>query len=511
MGQNFVGCDRGQAMLLPPSLTDWLPEEHLVWSVLGAVEQMDLAAFYGAYRANGQGRAAYDPAMMVALLLYAYARGNRSSRRIEQACVEDVAYRVITANERPDHSTIAEFRRRHQDAIGELFTGVLGLCAQAGLVSVGVIAIDGTKVLANASHERNVDYRQLADQILAEADRIDREEDERFGDARGDELPEQLRTREGRKEAFRRAREQLERERAGAPVEGETDLELAFDEEKVGQIRGRGRRGWTVDAKHQLDEHRRRQKRPVVNDRQERLLEARRRLLEAHQVEIDANRRHERWYSGHDPHIKKPKGGPPLTSWMAPPVPEGKVNLTDPDSRVMQSTQRWLQGYNAQTAVAENQIVIAAEISVLSPDFGQLEPMTQAARRELAAAVVTDRPGAIVADAGYWHSQQMDRITAHGIPVLIPPDANTRDGQRPGWSGGRYQFMRRVLASDAGHQLYRQRQSLVEPVFGHTKHNRKIDRFMRRGRAAVQSEWRLITATHNLLKLHRHWIAPAIG
>src|SRR5579863_525167 len=150
MPQSFIACDRDQVMLLPPSLRDWLPEDHLVWTVLAAVEEMELTAFYGVYRADGHGRPAYEPSMMVSLLLYSYARGNRSSRGIERECTEDVAYRVICANLVPDHSTIAEFRKRHEVALAGLFTGVLALCRKAGLVSVGVIAIDGTKVAANA-------------------------------------------------------------------------------------------------------------------------------------------------------------------------------------------------------------------------------------------------------------------------------------------------------------------------------------------------------------------------
>jgi transposase len=158
MGQNFISCDRGQEMLLPPSLTDWLAEDHLVWTVLGAVEQMDLDGFYGAYRANGQGRAAYDPAMLVALLLYSYSVGLRSSRQVERACRGDVAFKVITAMRVPDHSTIAEFRRRHEVAIGELFSSVLALCGEAGLVRVGEIAVDGTRMRASASRDRNRGY-----------------------------------------------------------------------------------------------------------------------------------------------------------------------------------------------------------------------------------------------------------------------------------------------------------------------------------------------------------------
>jgi transposase len=150
MGQTFIPCDRGQSFLLPPSLTHWLAEDHLVWTVLGAVEQMNLDAFYGAYRANGQGRAAHDPQVMVALLLYSYSVGLRSSRQIERACGGDVTFKVITAMQVPDHSTVAEFRRRHETAIGELFTSGLALCGEAGLVRVGEIAVDGTRMRADA-------------------------------------------------------------------------------------------------------------------------------------------------------------------------------------------------------------------------------------------------------------------------------------------------------------------------------------------------------------------------
>jgi transposase len=189
MGQNFLPCDREQVLLMPPSLTEWLPEDHFAWFVLAAVEQMDLATFYAAYRLDGHGRAAHDPAMMVALLIYAYARGRRSSRAIERACVEDVAYRVIAANQVPDHSTIARFRQRHEAALAGLFGEVLALCADAGLVGVAVLAVDGTKVHANASRDATRDYDQIAAEILAEADAVDRGENEQFGEARGDELP----------------------------------------------------------------------------------------------------------------------------------------------------------------------------------------------------------------------------------------------------------------------------------------------------------------------------------
>src|SRR3954453_1937942 len=225
MGARFIGGDREQVFLLPPSVRDWVPEDDLVWTVLESVEELDLSAFYGAYRSDGHGRPAYEPSMMVALLLYAYARGTRSSRAIERACCEDVAYRVVAGNLVPDHSTIAEFRCRHEAALGEVFSGVLGLCARAGLVSVGVVAIDGTKIAANASLNANRDFGQIAREILEEAAETDRREDELYGDQRGDELPEHLRTREGRRKALREARERLDRERLQSTERPEDDAD----------------------------------------------------------------------------------------------------------------------------------------------------------------------------------------------------------------------------------------------------------------------------------------------
>src|SRR3954465_13014233 len=186
MAPNFIGCDREQEFLLPPSLREWLPEDHMAWFVIDAVAAMDLAAFVAAYRGDGSGRPAHDPAMMVGLLLYAYAIGERSSRRIERRCVEDVATRVICANRAPDHTTIARFRQRHEAALAELFGKVLGLCADAGLVRVGVVAIDGTKVHANASQHATRDYEQIAREILEQAAAVDAVEDELFGERRGD-------------------------------------------------------------------------------------------------------------------------------------------------------------------------------------------------------------------------------------------------------------------------------------------------------------------------------------
>src|SRR6187200_1803666 len=205
MGQRFVACDREQSFLMPPDVREWLASRHLAWFVIDAVAEMDLEAFYAAYRVDGRSRPPYDPAMMVALLLYAYARGIRSSRVIERACDEDGAFRVLAAQQQPDHATIARFVERHENAIAGLFGEVLTLCARSGLVKVGVIAVDGTKVQANASRDENLDYEQLAREILEEAKAVDAAEDELYGEARGDELPPEFATAQGRRGRCRAA------------------------------------------------------------------------------------------------------------------------------------------------------------------------------------------------------------------------------------------------------------------------------------------------------------------
>jgi Transposase DDE domain/Transposase domain (DUF772) len=400
-------------------------------------------------------------------LLYAYARGIRSSRVIERACVEDVAFRVVAAQQRPDHATIARCIERHETALAGLFGEVLLLCARSGLAEVGVIAIDGTKVHANASRDANVDYEQLAREIIEEAKAVDAAEDELYGEARGDELPPELAT-------------------------------------------GPGREKWLAEAKRRLDERRAKEARPIPGPRPKRLKEAKRRLEEELWTECRANEAYEAHRAGGVGRNGRRLGPQHQPKPYTPPqTPQGTINVTDLDSRLVKGARGWLQGYNAQAVANEQQIVIAAEVTVSSPDFGNLEPMLAAAHRELQAAGVQGRPETVLADAGYWHQPQMQRIVAAGTQVVIAPDSGKRKGTRPGWNGGLYAFMRRVLSTEAGGALYRRRQQLIEPVFANTKHNRGIDRFHRRGRAAVRTEWRLITATHNLLKLHRHQIATA--
>jgi transposase len=281
MPQNFLACDREQELLLPPSLREWLPQDHLAWFVIDAVAQLELAPFYGAYRHDGHGRAAHDPAMMVALLLYAYAIGERSSRRIERRCIEDVATRVICANQAPDHTTISRFRQRHETALAGLFGEVLVLCAEAGLVQVGVIAIDGTKVHANASERATRDYEQIAREILAEADAIDREEDERFGERRGDELPEQLAT-------------------------------------------GAGRAKWLAEAKRRLEQRRAEEARPIPASRRQRLRESKRRLEEELETECRANEAYEAYRArGLMRNGRRLGSHSPPKPYTPPPTPPG--------------------------------------------------------------------------------------------------------------------------------------------------------------------------------------------
>jgi transposase len=440
-------------------MRDWLAEDHFAWFVLDSVERLDLEALYASYRRDGWGRAAHDPQMMVALLVYAYAIGERSSRAVERRCREDVAFRVIAANQLPDHATIARFRVRHESALAELFGQVLGLCADAGLVSIGVLAVDGSKFAADASDAAIRTYEQIAAEILQEADDVDAAEDDIHGPTRGDELPAHLAKREGRQ-------------------------------------------AWLNEAKARLDRERAERADPVSRGRAHRLAVCQRRLVEDWQAERFANRDYEVHYArGVLERGRKAMGcGPrPFTPSARP---EGKLNTTDPDAKRMKLGRTFIPAYNAQIVTTAQQIVIAAEITTDGGDFAQLEPMMAIAERELRDAGVTEQPAVVLADAGYWSNGHIDALRQRGMIPIIAPDSS-RDKPRKTRLGGPYDFMRRVLASEQGGALYSQRQWMVEPVFGQIKANRRIDRFKRRGLAAARSEWRLITATHNLLKLHR--------
>lgn len=351
MPQNFLTCDRDQPLLLPPDLREWLPEDHLAWFVIESIEELELGPFYAAYRSDGHGRAAHEPKMMLTLLAYAYAVGERSSRAIERRCREDVAFRVICANQVPDHATIARFRVRHEEALADLFGQVLGLCAAAGIVEVGVLAVDGTKIEASASNHSNRDYERIATEILAEAGRIDAAEDEVHGEARGDELPAHLASRGGRRAWLREAKERLAQERAADPE-------------------------------------------PVPRGRPERLELCRQRLVEDWRAERQASRDYEAYRARGVAADGSRRMASGATKPYEPPAqPEGKVNTTDPDSRNMKAYRGYVQGYNAQAVTTRAQIVVAAEIAPEGIDFTQLDPMVSAAEKELADAGIEDSPG----------------------------------------------------------------------------------------------------------------------
>jgi transposase len=514
MPQNFIEGCREQGFLLPPDVRDWLAPDHLAWFVIGAVAGMKLDAFYGAYRADGHGRAAYEPSLMVTLILYAFATGVRSSRAIERHCRENVAYRVITGNLVPDHVTVARFVCRHEQALSGLFSEVLKLCDQAGLIKPGVVSIDGTRIAGNASPEVNYEFEQIAREVIAETKATDEAEDEIHGDERGDELPEELRTPEGRREFFRQAR-QRSRSEQGEEVpeqieepeqEPAEEVPLELDADRI-VARTQGREGWRREGKRQLERHRWENPDPVPRSRCERLVLAGERL----EADLDVERRANEAYEGYRAQGRMRDGrrfGGPPKPYTPPELPAGKVNVTDPDTRPIPIGFGFVQGYNAQAAVNEQQIVLAAEITNNSTDFSQLAPIVDAVLAELGRAGIGQLPEAVAADAGYWNEEHMDEVVADKhIPVLVAPDKGSRGTPRKTWTGGRYEWMRTVLRSDHGRERYKKRKQTTEPTFGNTKHNKGIIRFHRRGRIKVRTEWRLLMMTENLTKAHRHQIA----
>jgi transposase len=515
MPQNFIEGRREQGFLLPPDVRDWLPGDHLAWFVIDAVEEMAVSAFYAAYRADGHGRAAYEPSMMVTLILYAFATNVRSSRGIECHCRQDVAYRVITGNLVPDHATIARFIDRHQQGLGELFGEVLKLCHTAGLVESGVVSIDGIRIAGNASPEVNDAFEQIAMEIVATTVATDGAEDAQLGEERGDELPEQLRNPEGRREFFREARRQLGREREDENSELIEEPEAEADEEvpidlDAAQIVGRGRQGrdaWLREGKRQLEQHRWEAPDSISRSREERLLLAAERLEEDLSVERRANDAYQAYREQGRMRDGRRFGRPP-NPHQPPEVPLGKVNVTDPDSRPIPVGFGFVQGYNAQTAVNEQHIVLAAEITNISTDFSQLAPIVDAVLAELKRAGIPRRPDVIAADAGYWNEQQMDEVVADKhIPVLVAPDKGSRDTPKRWLNSGRASWMRAVLGSEHGRERYAKRKPTVEPLYGDTKHNKGFIRFHRRGRVKVGTEFRLLMMAHNLTKVHRHQLA----
>ena len=497
MAHTYVPCDRDQLFLLPTSMREWLPEEHLAWSLIDVVGKVNTGAFHARHPNDGVGRPAYDPDTMLTLLMYAYCQGVRSSRRIEQLCESDIAYRVICANRGPDHATVAHFRVDHEQAIAGVFVDVL--CAAAGLTSLGTIAIDGTKIGADAALDANRGaeaIRAEVERILAEGSDTDTAEAIRLGYRRGDELPAELASPFSRLARLERALAEIEEmERiAAAEAEARQAKATAAAAEGLGgrpaqgtpsgpgpcpggdgrrPSAGRGQGGGSGCPGQRL-----RGRNPVLDPELER---AAARLQAAEAAAAAAK----------------------------PNAPQ--ANTTDPDSRIMKTASGYVQGYNAQAAVNGEQIVVACAVTQEGNDCRQLVPMISATEATLEAAAVRENIGLILADASYWSEAN---AIAEGPDRLI---ATTKDWKQrraarelgtttgpPPKGATPLLAMEDRLRTAEGAEAYGKRSCTVEPTFGESKENRGFRRFMRRGLPAVQSEWSLINATHNLLKLYRH-------
>ena len=348
---------------MAPNLADWLPAGHLARFVIETVDELDLEAVYADYRVDGRGRPAHDPAMMVALVLYAYAVGVTSSRAIERRCVDDVAFRVITADRQPDHATVARFLVRHREALSELFFGVLALCRRAGMGKVGVVAVDSTKLAANASVDQNRTFdglRAEAERIIEQAVETDRREDQLYGERRGDELPEELADPRTRKAKIKELLEQARRERD--QVEADRDALISEHAKHLAQT-GKRKSG--------------RPAQPVPSAKQQRLLAK-------------------------------------------------KYNVTDPDSGIVRHRGMLMQGYNVQVSASADQVILATRVSGISSDGGQLEPMIDQTEQTLARLRIDDQVEQVLADTGYWNNAQIARLKQRGLRVLVPPHPNAR-------------------------------------------------------------------------------------
>lgn len=453
MGKTFRAYDLSQLLLLPPDMRQWLRPDHLALYVSDIVEQLDLSAILNAYE-EGRGQPPYHPQMMVKLLIYGYCVGKMSSRKLEEATYDDVAFRVLSANQQPDHASIAEFRKRHLAALAQLFVQVLQLCERAGLVKLGHVAIDGSKIKANASKYRTMTYAGLSEaeqklvaevtRLLAEAERIDDAEDELYGkDKRGDELPEELRDRESRLQRIRELKADLERE-AREAAEQQAAAARQKNEERLRKAKERGQKPGRLAA------------------------------------------------------VADPE--------QAVPKPKARRNFTDIESRMMKdhASNTFVQGYNAQLGVdAQAQIIVAATVVQAGNDQEQLVPVLMRVKQNLGQL-----PASVSADAGYFSSAAVTAAEIKTVAVHVPP--NAREPQAGECAAALLpenatvqQRMWHKLKSKEGAAVYNQRKAIVEPVFAYLKHVRGFRQFLLRGQAQVEAEWLLMCLTHNVLKMFR--------
>jgi transposase len=437
--------------LLPPDLRDWLPADHLAWFVRDVVDQLDLGPFLRAYRADGHGHPAYDPKTLLGVLLYAYATGARSSRRIQRRCTEDLAFRVLAGNQLPDHVTIARFRVRHQQALADFLVESLKLCAAAGLVRLGVVALDGTKVAANAADRANRTLAALEDEvatILRQAAEVDQAEDRQEGPVR-DELPAELASPSSRLARLRQAKARLEAEAAGR------------------QQRYKQRVAELAAAAHAKGRQPRAPIRPRARD-------------EAPNPKAVANT------TDPDSRFLHTRGGTVQGYKAQAVVTEHQVVVAAGLTREANDLQQL-----APMLAAVDQALAAAQIpdrpAMLLADSGYWSIAN--------LTTIPDAPELLIwpASTGRTGKPRKDG----------KPSASRSDGLRAA--------MLAKLQSDQGRACYTERKQTVEPVFGQLKEQQGARRFLRRGLAACKAEWKLLCGAHNLLKLYRHATAPPLA
>jgi transposase len=521
MALGYRRVDRDQQFLLPPDMREWLPESHLVWFVMESVDELDTSGFHRRSVLGGVGRAGFDPEMLLMLLVYGYARGVRSARQIARLCEVDVAFRVICAQDAPQHSTISRFRAAHEEAFIRLFGQVLELAAQAGLGRFGTVAVDGYKLAANASIDANRDegwLREQAGRIVAEAAAVDAAEDTEFGEARGDELPPELTDPKTRRAKIRAALEELAiRKRAGEQAGAEAD---AAAEQRMRRIAEGEKTG------------------PGKARRVDQVTEARLRLARAkaaQQTKIDADRdrraaARERGegVSGRPPvpvehyvavrhaeevlrrAMQRQRAREAVWEQQPPKVPL-RVNLTDPQSRLMPTRKGWVQGYNVQVGVTADQLIVATQVSQHTNDSEDFIPMMAAVQEAAGLFQAAGRDEAVVgvllADAGYATDTNLtapgpDRLIAlgsrhnqHRAVAHEPTQGPPPEGATP------RQAMRHRLRTPEGVATYKRRGATVEPAIGNLK--KIISGLSRRGLQAATAEVNLAAAAFNLLKIYR--------
>jgi len=488
-----------QTTLLPPSPREWLSEDHQVYFLLDLVDELDLSAIViPAQAKDPRGEKGFDPRMMTMLLLYAYCVGIVSSRKIERACYEDLALRVLTGNQQPDHSRVSEFRRRNLDALKGLFVQILRLCQKAGMVSLGHVALDGTKVQANASKRKAMSYERMLmaekdlekeiNALMRKAEILDAQEDRKYGKGnRGSELPEELRHKQGRLARIRQARKEMEAETAAATARQR--------QEEAQKARAKSSEAQKADA-------------PPAEQAEirKRAEAAAAKAKAARDNAIEAAEK-----AGLEPADLEPLAADAMPrrglarKADGTPTARSQRNFTDPDSHLMQSGGSYLQGYNCQLAVdSDHQVIVAVGVSNQPPDVEHLEPMLQRI-----ATSAGGLPDVMTMDAGYWSEDNAKTCADQGIDAYIAT-GRLPHGQAPPPRRGPMPKdadlkarMARKLRSKKGSKIYAQRKAIVEPVNGQIKEVRGLRRFLLRGLEKVDAEWHLISATHNLLKLFR--------